>query len=344
MVKQYYWLKLKKDFFKDKRIKKLRMMAGGDTHTIIYLKMMLLAMDNDGVLIHEGVCDTFHEEIALEIDESPTDVELFILFAINQGLIEPVDATSFSLPEVKNCTGKESESAARVRRHRQKAIDVNADKLAPMLRESNEPLQCNKNVTSEKEIEIEIDKEKDTPTKRVLSGLLEETCGKPVENSDEPKKETHANLIRSFTSNEELCSSLLEFVEMRKLKKKPLTINALKRRLSELERLSIVEREQLLIVQQTVDHSWDSFYPLKKTMMLTPEELKKKHAALEKQKPTVEDILALGYPDEDRLIAESIINRWIEKDWCWNYYAWGTWERPWQQVAKSLIKKAKNPV
>ena len=43
MAKKYYWLKLKADWFSDKRIKKLRSIAGGDTYTIIYLKMMLLS-------------------------------------------------------------------------------------------------------------------------------------------------------------------------------------------------------------------------------------------------------------------------------------------------------------
>ena len=48
--KRYYWLKLQDGFFTSKRIKKLRRLAGGDTYTIIYLKMQLLAMKTDGVL------------------------------------------------------------------------------------------------------------------------------------------------------------------------------------------------------------------------------------------------------------------------------------------------------
>ena len=48
--KRYYWLKLHDDFFNSKRIKKMRRMAGGDTYTIIYLKLQLMAMKKDGVL------------------------------------------------------------------------------------------------------------------------------------------------------------------------------------------------------------------------------------------------------------------------------------------------------
>ena len=35
MAKKYFWLKLKKVFFRDKAIKKLRSIAGGDTYTIL---------------------------------------------------------------------------------------------------------------------------------------------------------------------------------------------------------------------------------------------------------------------------------------------------------------------
>lgn len=35
-VKKYYGLRLENDFFKQKEIKKLRKIAGGDTYVIIY--------------------------------------------------------------------------------------------------------------------------------------------------------------------------------------------------------------------------------------------------------------------------------------------------------------------
>ena len=53
MSKKYYWLRLKNNFFQQKEIKKLRKIAGGDTYTIIYLKLQLLSINNNGVLIFE---------------------------------------------------------------------------------------------------------------------------------------------------------------------------------------------------------------------------------------------------------------------------------------------------
>ena len=60
--KRYYWLKLFEDFFTSKRIKKLRNLAGGDTYTIIYLKMQLKALKDEGYLYFDGVMNDFAEE------------------------------------------------------------------------------------------------------------------------------------------------------------------------------------------------------------------------------------------------------------------------------------------
>lgn len=151
MGKRYYWLKLPEGFFRQKPIKKLRKIAGGDTYTIIYLKMLLIAMKNDGKLYFEGVEDDFYEELALDLDEDSENVKVTVLFLIRQGLMELVDETEYRLTECGKMVGSESASAERVRRHRE-----------------NKALQCNTNVTDmkrignvEKEIEIEIEKDKE---------------------------------------------------------------------------------------------------------------------------------------------------------------------------------------
>ena len=67
--KRYYWLKLKDNFFNEKAIKKLRNIAGGDTYTIIYLKLLLKSMKTGGKLYFDGIEDNFCKELALDIDE-----------------------------------------------------------------------------------------------------------------------------------------------------------------------------------------------------------------------------------------------------------------------------------
>ena len=85
--KKYFWLKLKDDFFRQKEIKKLRKIAGGDTYTIIYLKMQLLSLKLGGKLIYEGVEDTFADELALELDEDEDNVQLTLYYLSKYSLI-----------------------------------------------------------------------------------------------------------------------------------------------------------------------------------------------------------------------------------------------------------------
>lgn len=148
--KKYFWIQLKADFFRQKEIKKLRKIAGGDTYTIIYLKMLLLAAENDYKLYFEGVEDDFAEELALELDEDSDNVKMTLSFLQRQKLIEIISEDEFLLPQCATMTGCESESAERVRRFRarkkeeQKALQCN-----------NEVTEGNKNVTIETETELE---------------------------------------------------------------------------------------------------------------------------------------------------------------------------------------------
>lgn len=95
--KKYFWFKMKEDFFRDKAIKKLRKQAGGDTLTIIYLKMLLLSLRQNGRLLYEGVEDTFAEEIALDIDEDSDNVKMALMWLLKIGLIEEISESEIFL-------------------------------------------------------------------------------------------------------------------------------------------------------------------------------------------------------------------------------------------------------
>jgi predicted phage replisome organizer len=159
--KRYYWLKLKEDFFGDKTIKKLRRIAGGDTYTVIYLKMLLKSLRDDGKLYYEGIESDFASELALDIDEDEENVKVTIQFLMSYGLLEQINEEEFVLAKCVELTGNECYSAERVRnlRNRQKkALQCNTDVTS-----SNAPVtECNKTVrpcNEEKEIEKEIEKE-----------------------------------------------------------------------------------------------------------------------------------------------------------------------------------------
>ena len=173
MAKKYYWLKLKNDFFKSKAMKKLRRIAGGDTYTIIYLKLQLLSLQDEGKLFFENIEDSFSEELALEIDEDPDNVRFTLLFLEQCGLLEYSSEDEIMLNEVPLCIGKESDSAERVRRYRekknQKALQCNGDVTT-----------CNTEKEKEKEKEKELEKELEKEVKRIdytsIVNMYNETC------------------------------------------------------------------------------------------------------------------------------------------------------------------------
>ena len=149
MPKKLYWLKLKSDYFDSIKMKKLRQMAGGAVFTLIYLKMQLLALKSDGIIVFEKVEDSFAKELALQLDEAVEDIEMTLLYLQKVDLIDVnQDCDTYFLPEVIANTGSESESAERVRKHRNKinSLHCNNEVTESNLLETS----SNKTVTTEK--------------------------------------------------------------------------------------------------------------------------------------------------------------------------------------------------
>ena len=140
--KRYYWLKLKTNFFDSKEMLRLRSIAGGDTYTIIYLKMLLLSLKTDGLIEYDGVDATQDEEIALLLRESLDNVKLTIAFLRRVGLLEVVNKNDFFLNQVPVLTGSEAESTVRSQKCRQLKREA-----VEQIESSKKTLQCNANAT-----------------------------------------------------------------------------------------------------------------------------------------------------------------------------------------------------
>lgn len=161
--KRYFWLKLHKDFFQRKEIKRLRKIAGGDTYTIIYLKMLLRSIMSDGKLYFDGLEDDFASELALDLDEKEENVQITVQYLLKSGLLEMCSDEEYYLPDAKDNTGTETAVASRVRRHRekQKALHCNAD-----VTQMKQLCNGEKEKEKEKEKDREIDSSASTTTKR----------------------------------------------------------------------------------------------------------------------------------------------------------------------------------
>lgn len=116
--KRYYWLQLQECFFNQKEIKKLRKIAGGDTFTIIYLKMLIRSMNDDGKLYFEGYENDFPSELALDIDEDVDNVRVTVQYLISNGILIQCTESEYEILTAKEMIGSETDSARRMRRMR----------------------------------------------------------------------------------------------------------------------------------------------------------------------------------------------------------------------------------
>lgn len=154
--KRYYWLQLKENFFNSKEMKLMRKLPGGEEITIIYLKIMLTSLENEGVIFYEGLAEDLAEELALEIGEDVESIRMALMFMEKKRLITTNDNYSYKLEQVPELVGSETASARRVRKHREnkKALQGNGG-----VTKCIGDIDIDIEIDIEKEIEIDIEKD-----------------------------------------------------------------------------------------------------------------------------------------------------------------------------------------
>lgn len=175
MAKTYFWLKLQKGFFNSLAMKKLRRIAGGDTFTIIYLKMQLLSLQDVGHIYYEGVENSLSAELSLALDEDEDNIKITLEFLKSVGLVEQISQHEIFLTEVPHLVGKETEKAELMRRKRQQEkVEKNNS--------GNNVTKALPNSYTEKEIDKDKDKEKKEKEKKEkinyqeIVDLYNQTC------------------------------------------------------------------------------------------------------------------------------------------------------------------------
>lgn len=76
------------------------------------------------------------------------------------------------------------------------------------------------------------------------------------------KKESVNSVIAEYTESKDLQDALHDFVDMRTKARKPLTARAMKLSLNELDKLAVDDVTKIAIVNQSIVHSWLTFYKL----------------------------------------------------------------------------------
>lgn len=95
-------------------------------------------------------------------------------------------------------------------------------------------------------------------TKELSTNILNTNEYKEKNN----KKESVNSVIAEYTENKDLQDALHGFVEMRNKARKPLTARAMKLSLNKLTELALDDVTKIAIVNQSIVHSWSTFYKL----------------------------------------------------------------------------------
>ena len=145
--KKFYWLKLKRDFFKRHDIRIIEEMPNGKDYVLFYLKLLLESIDHEGSLRFSDTIPYNEQMLSVVTNTNIDIVRSAMKLFTGLNLMEVMDDETIYMSEVNNMIGSESWSAERVRRFRQK---------------QQQALQCNTDVTScNEEIEEEIKKDID---------------------------------------------------------------------------------------------------------------------------------------------------------------------------------------
>ncbi|PLV55415.1 phage replisome organizer N-terminal domain-containing protein [Brachyspira pilosicoli] len=159
--KKYYWLKLQKTFFSDKKMKKMRLIAGGEIYTIIYLKLLLESLDNGGLIEFENICDNPAEELSLMIDETADNIKACLVILEKLKLCEYND-NFISFNDIEKMVGSSTTEADRVKAYREKQKLLKVQKSTDDVHSYENRTQPEQQSYPEKEREKEKDTDKDT--------------------------------------------------------------------------------------------------------------------------------------------------------------------------------------
>lgn len=194
-VKKYYWLKLKRDFFKRHDIRIIEEMENGKDYILFYLKMLLESIDHEGHLRFSETIP-YNEKMLSVITNTNIDVVRSALKVFSElNMIEIFDDSTIYMSEVTKLIGSETEYAKKKREYRQKLLNVR--QIEDNVRQE---IELEKEIDTEIEIEKEIDIVKSgKPTrKRFIPPTIEEVqayCDERCNNVDAER------FINFYTSN-----------------------------------------------------------------------------------------------------------------------------------------------
>lgn len=154
--KRFYWLKLKKDFFKRGDIQIIESLPNGKDYVLFYLKLLLESIDHEGELRFSETIP-YNADMLATITNTNVDIVRSAMKVFTEfGMIEVLEDKTIYMNEIQKLIGSavDNDNANRQRRFRErKALEMLPDRYASVTKN-------NESKRIEKEIDTEIEKRK----------------------------------------------------------------------------------------------------------------------------------------------------------------------------------------
>ena len=163
--KKYFWLRLKKDFFKRHDIQIIEAMPNGKEYVLFYLKLLCESIDHEGMLRFSDDIPYTEEMLSTITGTDKQIVNDALGHFVDFGMIDILEDGTFCLKQVKNMIGCETKWAEKKRQYRENLkTDKGQTEDKPRTKKDNVrqeiEKELEKDIEIEKELEIESKKEK----------------------------------------------------------------------------------------------------------------------------------------------------------------------------------------
>ena len=175
-TKKFYWLKLKRDFFKRHDIRIVEAMPNGKDYILFYLKLLLESIDHEGQLRFSDTIPYNEQMLSVVTNTNIDIVRTAMKLFIDLNMMQVFDDQTIYMTEVDKLIGSnaDNDNANRVRRCREKKKQLALQNVTECVTKCNESKSIDKE--KEKELEKELEREReeseyDSDTDNVLKPL-----------------------------------------------------------------------------------------------------------------------------------------------------------------------------
>lgn len=158
-TKKYYWLKLKRDFFKRHDIRIVESMPNGKDYILFYLKLLLESIDHEGTLRFSDTIPYNEQMLSVVTNTNIDIVRSAMKLFIELNMMQVLEDQTIYMTEVDKLIGSETEWAKKKREYREKK-----DNVPQLSSKCPTEIDIDKDIDKDKEIESDVVGEQDSPT------------------------------------------------------------------------------------------------------------------------------------------------------------------------------------